>query len=196
MSSALLFRSRALPSRRLLVQASRTLATKHAHNPSSPPPPKVEHAPASSEPPTDLTTSSYSPSHTLQPEDHILPDVIPAGIVSGAPLDLQSRIVRIYKPTKNAMQSSNHRGKRWRMDWDVLSKGHRWENPLMGWQSSADFVQGTHLNFDTKEDAIYFAEKQGYEYQVHEPKEREIKPKEYAANFLWSATKLKKIHTK
>ena len=28
------------------------------------------------------------------------------------------------------------------MDWDPLPKGHRWENPLMGWQSSGDFMQG------------------------------------------------------
>ncbi|KAF3904189.1 hypothetical protein AA313_de0209712 [Arthrobotrys entomopaga] len=111
-------------------------------------------------------------------------------------MDLQSRTVRIYKPTKNAMQSSNFRGKNWRMDWDVLGKGHRWENPLMGWQSSADFVQGTHLMFRTKEEAIYFAEKQGYEYFVQEPKEREIVSKAYASNFTWSPNKLKKIHTK
>ena len=44
------------------------------------------------------------------------------------------------------------------MDWDVLPKGHRWENPLMGWQSSADFVQGTRIFFESKDDAIAFAE--------------------------------------
>ena len=49
------------------------------------------------------------------------------------------------------------------MDWDPLPKGHRWENPLMGWQSSADVMQGTHLKFNTRDDAIHFAEKQGYE---------------------------------
>jgi len=31
----------------------------------------------------------------------------------------------------------------------------------MGWQSSADFMQGTHLFYKTKEDAIQFTEKQG-----------------------------------
>ncbi|KAK6350244.1 NADH:ubiquinone oxidoreductase 21kD subunit [Orbilia brochopaga] len=195
MSSALLIRSRTLPSRRLLTQASRTLASKPAHTPSPPPPAKIEPA-GPGEPAHDLKTSSYTPAHTILPEDHISPSVIPAGVVSGAPLDLQSRTVRIYKPAKNAMQSSNYRGNFWRMDWDVLGKGHRWENPLMGWQSSADYLQGTRLQFDTKEDAIYFAEKQGYEYYVQEPKEREIKPKAYAENFTWSPTKLKKIHTK
>jgi NADH dehydrogenase (ubiquinone) Fe-S protein 4 len=47
------------------------------------------------------------------------------------------------------------------MDWDVLPRGHRWENFLMGWQSSGDSMQGTHIFFNSKEDAILFAEKQG-----------------------------------
>ena len=66
----------------------------------------------------------------------------------------------------------------------------------MGWQSSADFLQGTHLNFKSKEDAIQFAQKQGYEYFVQEPNERRIIPKAYSNNFLHSPKKLKKIPTK
>lgn len=82
------------------------------------------------------------------------------------------------------------------MDWDILNKGHRWENPLMGWQSSADMMQGTKLNFNSKEEAIRFAEKQGYEYFVQEPQSRKFAVKAYANNFLYSARKLKHIRTK
>lgn len=82
------------------------------------------------------------------------------------------------------------------MDWDVMGKGHRWENPLMGWQSSADMMQGTHINFKTKEDAIAFAQKQGYEYFVQAPNERRIVPKAYANNFNHESKKLKHIKTK
>ena len=103
---------------------------------------------------------------------------------------------RIYKETKAATQSGTWRGHDWRMDWDILPKGHRWENPLMGWQSSGDFMQGTHLSFETKEDAIHFAEKQGYEFFVQEPNVRKFTPKAYANNFLYSARKLKHIRTK
>lgn len=53
----------------------------------------------------------------------------------------------------------------------------------MGWTSSADHMQGNHLWFKTKEDAIHFAEKQGYEYYVQEPNVRAFRPKQYAANF-------------
>jgi len=57
-------------------------------------------------------------------------------------------------------------------------------------------MQGTHIYFKTKEDAISFAEKQGYEYYVQEPNERYFTPKAYANNFLYSPKKLKHIRTK
>jgi len=123
-------------------------------------------------------------------------DTLPAAVVSGTPVDLQARTVRIYRPAKTATQSGDWNAHHWRMDWDVLSKGHRWENPLMGWQSSADYMQGTHLNFKSKADAIHFAEKQGYEFFVQEPNERRIVPKAYANQFLHSPKKLKQIRTK
>ena len=66
----------------------------------------------------------------------------------------------------------------------------------MGWQSSADFMQGTHLNFLSKEDAIRFADKQGYEYFVQEPNERRIIPKAYANQFAHIPKKIKHIRTK
>ena len=67
----------------------------------------------------------------------------------------------------------------------------------MGWQSSADFMQGTKLQFMSKEDAIAFAEKQGYEWYVSEPQERRFVPKAYANNFLHeNVPKLKHIKTK
>lgn len=123
-------------------------------------------------------------------------EILPAAITSGAPMELQARTVRIYKQAKPATQSGDWHTKKWRMDWDVLPKGHRWENPLMGWQSSGDYMQGTHLNFKSKEDAVHFAEKQGYEYFVQEPNERKFTPKAYANNFLYSPGKLKHIRTK
>ena len=57
-------------------------------------------------------------------------------------------------------------------------------------------MQGTHLNFKTKEAAIEFADKQGYEYFVQEPNERRIIPKAYANNFMHSPKKLKIVRTK
>jgi hypothetical protein len=51
-------------------------------------------------------------------------------------VELQHRAVRIYQPTRNTMQSGGAKGENWRIDFDVLQGGGRWENPLMGWASS------------------------------------------------------------
>jgi NADH dehydrogenase (ubiquinone) Fe-S protein 4 len=54
------------------------------------------------------------------------------------------------------MQSAKGKTKTWKIDWDVLPGVGRWENDLMGWGSSADYVQGTELKFKTSEDAVNF----------------------------------------
>jgi len=146
--------------------------------------------------PIDYATSQFSPVPKRVMDGSEEGDVLAAAVLSGAPLELEARSVRIYRPTKPATQSGDWHGHAWRMDWDVLGKGHRWENTLMGWQSSADFMQGTHLSFKSKEDAIQFATKQGYEYFVQEPNERRVIPKAYAANFVHEPKKLKVIRTK
>ncbi|KAI4182501.1 MAG: hypothetical protein L6R41_005946 [Letrouitia leprolyta] len=146
--------------------------------------------------PIDHGTSAFSPIPKRVMDGSEPGELVSGAVLSGAPVDLQARTARIYRPAKTATQSGDWHRHHWRMDWDILQKGHRWENPLMGWQSSADFLQGTHLNFKSKEDAIQFAQKQGYEYFVQEPNERRIVPKAYANNFLHSPKALKKIPTK
>ncbi|KAF8477560.1 ETC complex I subunit conserved region-domain-containing protein [Kalaharituber pfeilii] len=163
----------------------------HTRSPSSDP----SISQTGSETPVDYATTGRSPVTTF-PQDLPEGGPIAAATISGAPVDLQMRTVRIYKPSKAATQSSHWNGRGWRMDWDVLTRGGNWENPLMGWTSSADHMQGTHLYFKTKEDAIHFAEKQGYEYYVQEPNTRQFRPKAYAANFTHSPGKLKVIRTK
>ncbi|RYO80056.1 hypothetical protein DL766_008309 [Monosporascus sp. MC13-8B] len=144
----------------------------------------------------DKATSTYTPVPKRIMDGSEETDILPAAVISGAPIELQARTVRIYQSAKPATQSGTWGARHWRMDWDVLGKGHRWENPLMGWQASGDFMQGTRMEFRTKEDAIAFAEKQGYEYFVQEPTKRAFTPKAYANNFLYSPSKLKHIRTK
>ncbi|RSH87080.1 hypothetical protein EHS25_003569 [Saitozyma podzolica] len=94
------------------------------------------------------------------------------------------------------MQSAKGKTKRWILDWDVLQGSGRWENPLMGWASSADYMQGTNLAFRTREAAVAFAEKQGWDYQIEEPKVAKIPPKNYASNYTHVPGKLRIHHTK
>ncbi|KAG9203951.1 hypothetical protein B5807_09161 [Epicoccum nigrum] len=144
----------------------------------------------------DYRTSNFSPIPKRVMDGSEPGESVAAAVLSGAPVDLQARQVRIYKPAKTATQSGNWTSDGWLMDWDVLAKGHRWENPLMGWASSADFMNGHRIQFKSKEDAINFANKQGYEYFVQEPNVRKFVPKAYANNFVHVPGKLKQVRTK
>ncbi|SGY19457.1 BQ5605_C014g07653 [Microbotryum silenes-dioicae] len=122
--------------------------------------------------------------------------VAQAGVVSGVPDEVHHRSVRIFRPSPPSSQSAKATSHHWRIDWDILQGAGRWENPLMGWASTADYLQGTHLKFNTKDAAIHFCEKQGYQYFVQEPQQAKFKPKSYASNYNYSAKPLRIAHTK
>jgi len=105
-------------------------------------------------------------------------------LVSGVPEEhIKDRTVRIFKPAKNAMQSGTAGIKRWRMEFDTRE---RWENNLMGWSSTADPLSNTNIDFADKEEAVAFADKNGWAYMLEDPKEKALKPKSYALNFSWN----------
>ncbi|UZJ53219.1 hypothetical protein CBS101457_002539 [Exobasidium rhododendri] len=119
-----------------------------------------------------------------------------ADVINDAPSELRQRPVRIFKPAKTANSSGRAGTSFWRVDFDILQGSARWENPLIGWASSADYMQGTVLKFRTKEDAIHFCEKQNWSYFLQEPHKARIGPKSYAANYNYSPGKLRIHHTK
>ena len=49
--------------------------------------------------------------------------------------DLLERTVRIFKPSRSASQQGKNGTRLWRIDFDILEDGNRWENPLIGWAS-------------------------------------------------------------
>ncbi|XP_063818090.1 NADH dehydrogenase [ubiquinone] iron-sulfur protein 4, mitochondrial [Pseudophryne corroboree] len=104
--------------------------------------------------------------------------------VTGVPEEqLKIRKVRIYVPARNAMQSGVQNTKKWRLDFDTRE---RWENPLMGWASTADPLSNMVLAFTSKEDAVAFAEKNGWSYELDERRIPKLKSKSYGANFSWN----------
>lgn len=120
-------------------------------------------------------------------------------LVSGAPAELaytDNRVVHIYKQAKSATQSSERNTKFWKLEWDIIPKGNRWENDLIGYQGTSDYMHCTDLKFDTKEAAIRFAESQGWDYEVSEPHKRKFEVKQYAFNFVHSKKPLKIIRCK
>lgn len=59
--------------------------------------------------------------------------LVEAELISGVPPEITRRPVRIYKPTKTAMQSGTAETMYWRLDFDAQQQ---WSNPLMGWAST------------------------------------------------------------
>ena len=89
--------------------------------------------------------------------------------------------VTIYQPAKSAMQSGRGNSKKWLMEYEQTVR--RFVDPLMGWTSSDDTRQQLKLWFETKEEAIEYAQAKGLVYTIDETRERKIKPKAYADNF-------------
>ena len=91
---------------------------------------------------------------------------------------------RIYRPAKSATQSGLARTKLWLLEFD--QDAPREIEPLMGWTSSGDTRQQVKLRFDTKEEAIAYAEREGIPYRVEEPHEVKRRSMSYADNFKFN----------
>lgn len=88
---------------------------------------------------------------------------------------------RIFKPSKNAMQSGQGRTKEWLLEYEPASP--REIDPLMGWTSSSDMQSQVHLRFSTKDEAISYATRNGIPFSVQEPQTKKPRRKSYADNF-------------
>ena len=88
---------------------------------------------------------------------------------------------RIYKPAKTAMQSGEATTKDWVLEFEPETP--REIEPLMGWTSSRDMKAQIRLSFDSKEEAVAYAERNGIAYHLMEPTPRQTVRKSYADNF-------------
>ncbi|CAM6086108.1 unnamed protein product [Calypogeia fissa] len=107
------------------------------------------------------------------------------GEVSGVPDAHLNRKVVIYSPARVASQQGAGNTGQWKISFESTQK---WENPLMGWTSTGDpysSVGEASLFFDTKEAAMDFAGKYGWEFTVREPHQKALRMKAYADNFKW-----------
>ncbi len=89
--------------------------------------------------------------------------------------------VKIYQPTKTAMQSGRAKTKTWKLEY-VPQSGDFIE-PLMGWVGSADTLQQLNLWFETRELAVSYATEYGLDYHVELPKQKIMQKKSYSDNF-------------
>ena len=88
---------------------------------------------------------------------------------------------RIYQPPKTVMQSGRAGTHHWVLEFEPASP-HR-ADPLMGWIGSADTQTQVKLTFESREEAVAYAERHGIAYEAELPQERRVKPKAYADNF-------------
>jgi hypothetical protein len=91
---------------------------------------------------------------------------------------------RIHKPAKTAMQSGQARTKQWLLEFERTEP--REIEPLMGWTSSGDTRQQVKLWFDSKEEAVAYATREGLAFRVEEPHEAKRRTIAYADNFKFN----------
>ena len=90
-------------------------------------------------------------------------------------------LARIYQPARTAMQSGKARTRKWILEFEPESP--RRIEPLMGWTASDDMRSQVALEFDSLEEAVAYAEKNGIPYQMFEPHKPSLKAKSYSDNF-------------
>ena len=91
---------------------------------------------------------------------------------------------RIYQPPKTAMQSGWAKTHAWVVEF--VNSHPRTPDSLMGWTGGGDTQAQVKLTFETREEAIAYAEKAGIQYEVEIPHYRRVKPKAYADNFKYN----------
>ena len=90
-------------------------------------------------------------------------------------------VARIYRPAKTAMSSGRAQARRWVLEFEPERRKEI--EPLMGYTSSDDMLSQVRLEFETKEEAIAYAERNGLPYQVSEPRDRVRATVSYSDNF-------------
>ena len=92
-------------------------------------------------------------------------------------------LARIFRPAKTAMQSGKANTHEWLLEFEPASASV--SDPLMGWTQSGDMNGQVRLNFETKEEAVRYADQHGIAFQLIDPKPAKRIIKAYADNFAF-----------
>jgi hypothetical protein len=90
---------------------------------------------------------------------------------------------RIYSPAKTAMQSGTAKTGYWILEFDPEQP--RKIDPLMGYTTSGDMKSQIRLTFETREEAVAYAQRNGIAYRVTEPKKPKRQQISYSENFRY-----------
>jgi len=90
-------------------------------------------------------------------------------------------LAHIYSPAKSAAQSGQAQSGRWVLCYEPQSP--KWIEPLMGYISTADTQAEVKLRFNSKEEAVAFAQKNAIAYYITEPLPAVRQKLAYSDNF-------------
>jgi ETC complex I subunit conserved region len=94
---------------------------------------------------------------------------------------------RIFKPSRNAMQSGKGKSKEWILEFERQSA--LTADPLMGW-TSGDTSTQVRLQFETQAEAEDYAKRNGIAYSVAKVPPVRLNKKSYSDNFKFGRTTL------
>jgi hypothetical protein len=92
-------------------------------------------------------------------------------------------LARIFRPSKTAMQSGKGKSTEWVLEFEPSDA--RRPDPLMGWTLTADTEGQVRLSFETKQEAVRYADQHGIAFQVIDPHPAKRIIKAYADNFAF-----------
>ena len=93
-------------------------------------------------------------------------------------------LARIFRPAKNAMQSGKANTREWLLEFAPASA--RISDPLMGWTQTGDMNGQVRLSFETREEAVAYAQKRGIAFEVLADAQPRRIVKAYADNFAFN----------
>ena len=92
-------------------------------------------------------------------------------------------VARIFRPSRTAMQSGKAKTHHWILEFDP--EAPKAVEPLMGYTSSSDMRSQVRLTFETKEQAIDYAERNDILYRVEEEQTPKRVRVAYSDNFKY-----------
>jgi len=92
-------------------------------------------------------------------------------------------LAKIYQPSRSAMQSGQAKTRDWVLEF--VPADAKWIDPLMGWTGSDDMNSQVRLRFESRDEAVAYAERYGIAHEVFEPKKRRhiLRQNGYGDNF-------------
>lgn len=81
------------------------------------------------------------------------------------------------------MQSGRAKTDVWVLEYDRAAP--LTPEPLMGWTSAGDTLNQVRLTFDTRDQAVGYARARNIPFILSTPRERTVRPRNYADNFKY-----------